>query len=557
MRLTRRVRDDERGSALITALAVTMILLAIGLALLAIVDTQTSVSATERTRDRGFNLAESVLNSEAFVMGRNWPATAPSPNPVHCKDVGAGFGDTLGSTAGAVAGTARLRKTLNASYTDSAYSGATWQVNLCDDDSTSSVWNSTLLDGPVWDSNGNKKLWVVAQSDLGGKKRSLMGLVQVRENQVIPSKYGLVAGGLSDDLGGTINTLATNTINGVLGGLLGTSPVVAADPTAPSPASGVTGVRCGATDVSVLPLSTCLAGTIGGLSTLPVVTNVLTGGTLVKYPTVTTGTPTNVDQLKTQAIGTGSYFASVAGATTAAAAPACAITTASPSTSIVYIGQVGTTGTPGTVNGPGDQWCYLNVSTAVQYKALVVASGRVILRGNGSLTNLSSPANASTDLTKNVFKGVVYALNQQRLPVADGGQGLGDSTSPGREVVRIENGAHVKGGVYADGAGAKVGVYPPLVVNNNDLRDLICSTRVLQCTVQGVLNLVGSLLTVVSSLINIAGLGPVVDGINAQLNPQQTKYGSAIVSDVIAIKSLTAYGASGVTPGSFRDLAAN
>ncbi|MEO6713894.1 MAG: hypothetical protein ABIM89_10745, partial [Mycobacteriales bacterium] len=499
MRLTRRVRNDERGSALITALAVTTILLALGLALLAIVDTQTTASATERTRDRGFNLAESVLNSEAFVLGRNWPASAPVPAPAdpRCSAIGNGFQDTLGSTVNMGPATARLRKTINASYTDAAYSGATWQVNLCDDTLGSAVWNAGVLNNVTYDANANKQMWVVAQSALGGKKRSLVGLVTVRENQVIPSKYGLVAGGLTDDIGGTINTLATGTINGVLGNLLGTSPAVAADPTAPSPASGVTGVRCGATDVVLLPLSTCLAGTIGGLSTLPVVTNVLTGGQLVKYPTVTTGTQANIDQLKTQAISSSSYYPSVAGATTPAAAPLCAITTPSPPTSIVYIGSVGTTGVPGTVNGPGDQWCYINASTAVQYKALVVGSGRVIIRGNGTVTNISTPANASTDLTKIVLNGVVYALNQQRLPVADGGQGLGDSASPGREVVRIENGAHVKGGVYADGRGAKVGIYPPLSISKTALCNTLPLLQRASCLLLGT----------VGDLVTVLGLG--------------------------------------------------
>ena len=262
MQLIRRLRDDERGVALVTALTATMVMLALGFAILAIVDTQGSVSVTERTRDRGFNLAESTLSSQAFVLGRNWPASPPSPNPVSCFAAGAGIADTLGSTAATVPAVARLRKTLNASYTDTSYSGATWQLNLCDDDGTT-VWSNAVLSNPAWDSNGNKKLWVVAQSNVAGQKRSLVGLVQVRENSVIPSKYGLVAGALTDDLGGTVNVLSSNALNGVVGGLLGTTPVVARDPTlaAPAPPSGITGVRCGAADVTLLlPISTCVAG---------------------------------------------------------------------------------------------------------------------------------------------------------------------------------------------------------------------------------------------------------------------------------------------------------
>ena len=46
------------------------------------------------------------------------------------------------------------------------------------------------------------------------------------------------------------------------------------------------------------------------------------------------------------------------------------------------------------------------------------------------------------------------------------------------------------------------------------------------------------------------GLNTVVGGITAQM----TTYGSAIRSDVATINALTVHGASGVVPGSFRDL---
>jgi hypothetical protein len=46
------------------------------------------------------------------------------------------------------------------------------------------------------------------------------------------------------------------------------------------------------------------------------------------------------------------------------------------------------------------------------------------------------------------------------------------------------------------------------------------------------------------------GLNAVLGGITSQL----TTYGSAIHSDVATINALTVYGASGVAPGSFRDL---
>ncbi|MCW2957483.1 MAG: hypothetical protein JWP18_286, partial [Solirubrobacterales bacterium] len=155
MRLSaHRIRSDETGSAMMTALMCTVIMLALGLALLSIVDTQASESSRERTGDRGFNLAESVLTSEAFVLGRNWPSSAVASGtgtltaPVEraCSAAAAAVGSAvLGATATAGTGTALLQPNLNATYTDSAYAGATWQVNVCDDDGSSAVWNDATL----------------------------------------------------------------------------------------------------------------------------------------------------------------------------------------------------------------------------------------------------------------------------------------------------------------------------------------------------------------------------------------------------------------------------
>ncbi len=214
-----RLRDDS-GVALVTALFSTIVMLALGLALLSIVDTQTSESASERTRDRGFNLSESVLNSQAFVLGRNWPDAVPAGNPA-CSAAAAGFADTVGPTgltaAGAVSATAnavptavagsplgattRIRPNLNASYTDGAYANATWQANVCDDVDGVTTWNpSTLLSKPNWDANANNRVWVRAQSTVGTKTRVLVGLVQVTNVGAVNPKYGLVAGNISNDL---------------------------------------------------------------------------------------------------------------------------------------------------------------------------------------------------------------------------------------------------------------------------------------------------------------------------------------------------------------------
>ncbi len=189
------------------------------------------------------------------------------------------------------------------------------------------------------------------------------------------------------------------------------------------------------------------------------------------------------------------------------------------------------------------------MSTAKTYKAVVVASGRVIIRGNNTTT-------AASNTAVNTFNGVVYALNQQRLPVADGGRGLGDTATPGREVVRIDRGAHVRGGVNADGKSGKVGIFPPpITLNTNALVDqLIPCAGLVSCLLNTTVKALGSVTGIVDRLVQEVGLGAVTNAILGQAEPQRTAYGSAIIADVAAIDRLTVYGASAVVPGTFRDL---
>ena len=525
--LISQLREDEHGSALMTAMLAALVMLALGMALLSIVDTQAQQSATERTRDRGFNLSESVLNSEAFVLGRSWPTTGAAV----CGAAGAGFGDTLGSTAAAGTSTAALRNNLNASYTDAAYAGATWQVNLCDDNGSSAVWADGLLSSrPAYDSNNNSKIWVRAQSIVGGKTRVVTGLVQVRTAPAVKSKFGLVAGNLSEDLSSTTSAITNaSVVSSLTSSILNTNPPVAEDPaydTTPR-TSGVTGVRCGLLD-QLAEAKTCVTGTLGAVSALPVFDTLITNGSYEQYPSVSSTSANAIGQLRSQSKTTpGVYMETAPGADTAAAAPSCGISGAG-SDSVVFIEKVGT----------GDQYCVLSVSSSVTYKALVIGSGRVVIRGNNSITPYSTGGT-------NRFTGVVYALNLQTSNH--------NATSPTREVIRIEQGARVKGGVHADGKNATVGLVPPPFNTDSLVDAVLCHGPVpALCFLAGVVKFlgVGALVDRLVQLLGTAGVSSVINGIAAQLS----NYGSAIHSDVATIDALKVYGASGVLPGTFRDL---
>ncbi|MEA2219609.1 MAG: hypothetical protein QOJ35_2235 [Solirubrobacteraceae bacterium] len=505
--LTRVGFRSQDGSALITALMVMMIILPMGLALLSIVDTQAHDSGKERSRDRAFNLADSALSSGAFALNRYaWPATAASaPNNTGtaagaiCGTVP--YGATLGATTFAGSTTARLQPNLNASYDDPAYAGATWQLNACDDDPSNpgpTVWKDALLTSKMnYDANANQLVWLRAEAHVDGRKRVLAALVRVNQSPALASKFGLVTGRINADI--------TNSVGAVLGGpllsqvssdLLGAHPLVAADPlhvTTP-PSSGILAVRCGALDG-------CLTGAIGGAAALSAVNTLVTGGKLVQSTSPTAASAASIAQLKQQAMITNTYVGTpVAGSASSSSPPACPIPAGANANTIVYIEQVGV-GTPGsTVGGPGDQFCVLDVSANPSFKALIIGSGRVVLRGNNTAAG-------------GTFTGVVYALNEQRAT-------LGDAALPTREVIRIDRGAHVRGGVAADGKSAQVGTYPPPVCDANSFLNL-------DCTVAGIIGILGVLDT----------------------------YNPAIRSDVSTMNALKVYDAAAVVPGTYRDIA--
>lgn len=563
MRLTlSRLRRDETGSAMMTALLSTIVMLALGLALLSIVDTQASESGKERTRDRAFNLAESVLTNEGFVLGRNWPSssgggTLVSPVEYDCSAASAAVGSAvLGAAATAGTGTALLQTNLNNAYTDSAYSGATWQVNVCDDDGSSTVWNDTTLTNHTknWDKNGNNLLWVRAQATVGTATRALAGLVRVRTTAAFPSKYGLVTGNVNEDLTATASSISNSTLVNAIGvnGLLTNNPPVLADPSYPSPSSGVTGLRCGL--LNSTPSRTCITGTIaavtGGVTNATnssTLSSLVSSGAYAQFPGYSTADAETVGQLRAQAKTSGTYTTTSVGGSSTTSAPSCTITGTPSSSTVVFIETVGT----------GDQYCVIDVSTSKSYKALVIGSGRVIIRGSN--TGTSAPLAYSATAATNLFTGVIYALNNQSTDLT--------SSSPTKELVRIDQGARVKGAVNADGKNAIVNIIPP------DFYTAALDTTACAS--------ISGLLTLTACLTNLAGLSTATH-LNTLANggclvtlpdvgctvylpglpvsafsSQLTTYGSGIHSDVATINAVTVRGASGIVPGTFKDLNLN
>jgi hypothetical protein len=440
VQLSARTRG-ESGSALITTMLAVVVLLGLGLALLSLNDVQAQQSGLERTRDRAFNVAESVLTSEAYTLARAWPVTgalAPIGAAGTCTTTG--VGTTVGAAVTAGSALARIQPTLTASFSGAEYAGATWQVNVCDDTAAATTtWSNSLLGNWNYDQNANNRMWIRAQATVGGKTRAVAGLVDLGSTEALPPDMALINGSMSVDIPTSLGTS---------GGLLGsiTSLILgSSDPLI----VGRIGVRCGAYDVNVV--EDCLGG--NGLQgiTAGLLGSVVSTNAFGQFPVETAVSPETVDQLRSQAVATGTYVATTTGTTSSSSPPACTKPAAVTSSRIWFIEQVGT----------GDQYCKITAASTPQPRMVIVGRGRVVIRGNDSY---SSPTN---------FHSVVYGLNLQR-PVPN------VITLP-REIVRIDDAARVIGAVYVDGNNGQVGMYPTID----------CGLLGLGCLLGVVLNLLG------------------------------------------------------------------
>jgi hypothetical protein len=81
MKPMKHLRSDEAGWVLVVAIAVMSLILALGLATLAIVDTQQQQGRKQRVRESSFNLAEGMLFSSSQLLARHWPSQSGQAFP--------------------------------------------------------------------------------------------------------------------------------------------------------------------------------------------------------------------------------------------------------------------------------------------------------------------------------------------------------------------------------------------------------------------------------------------------------------------------------------------
>lgn len=175
---------DPRGSALVPALMITVMMLAFGMAMLTLVEGNQSDSRRERERESSFELAEGVLNAQIYRLSTRWPSKVSAAYPAVCTAASAQT-DCPGS--------------LDTNFKGADYTKAVqWKVQVRDNSDASKNFYTESIVGAggttAQDLNDDNFLWVRAEATVAGRKRVLVALVEAENVALNFPNATLVAG---------------------------------------------------------------------------------------------------------------------------------------------------------------------------------------------------------------------------------------------------------------------------------------------------------------------------------------------------------------------------
>lgn len=194
--MIRPLRNDA-GSVLVTAIILMTVMLTMGLALMALIDEQTTQSRVERERESALQLNEGVLYSQAFVLADKWPgagSTAADYFPEQCTSSGADAKCPTASTLAIANGGSQA----GSNFTAIDFSAdAEWTTRVRDNGIITSTGKDTKAlyypaqahlaqtGCPVTpctlDANNDRQLWVQVDAVVRGRPRSVVALLQLEE----------------------------------------------------------------------------------------------------------------------------------------------------------------------------------------------------------------------------------------------------------------------------------------------------------------------------------------------------------------------------------------
>jgi hypothetical protein len=134
-------------------------MIGVGLALMAMSDTQQSQAGTERVKDSAFQVGEAALNSQLFQLARSYPLVASKAYPAAC------------TPASAAATPCPDAANLASSYTTADYTAqcnntavVPWTTTVKDNNNGAESYYSSAVvqNNPSFDANGDGAMWVRA-----------------------------------------------------------------------------------------------------------------------------------------------------------------------------------------------------------------------------------------------------------------------------------------------------------------------------------------------------------------------------------------------------------
>ena len=168
----RALLSRQEGSALITAMLVMTLCLMVGFTTMAAVDVQQSQSRGERERESSFALSEGALNAQIFMLSSEWPRGAGAAYPT-CSQATAGQLKCPDPT------------TLVKAFAGADYNaGLQWSTEVHDNADTVSgdrdqfYEDAVVRSQPAYDANDDGLMWLRAQANLRGRRRTLVALIR-------------------------------------------------------------------------------------------------------------------------------------------------------------------------------------------------------------------------------------------------------------------------------------------------------------------------------------------------------------------------------------------
>jgi Tfp pilus assembly protein PilX len=238
-----RLRSEEGGWALVTALVLMTIMGGFAAATLVFVDNEQRQSAKGRERETAFNVAEAALNAQIYELARNWPGAGGATDatiryPSSCTETSTDTRCPSSSTLTNLYSSPDTTPTAN------------WVTDVRDNSGSTGAqtfWSDGMLStAPTYDANGDGRLWVRSQSTVQGHIRKMVALIRTEPQQEDLPHVSLTAGRVSISNNGNKEIVDTQ----------GTAAF-----------TGAVHVRC---TPALLETTTCYGHTLGtnGLTTL-------------------------------------------------------------------------------------------------------------------------------------------------------------------------------------------------------------------------------------------------------------------------------------------------